>query len=157
MRTGEFKLRPATTGDSARIHEVERASFPSPWSLESFLDLILRKDVEVWVAEGSLGRVEAYTVWWTVFGEAEVANLAVHPDHRGSGLGGRLLDSALSQMETNGAHTAFLEVRASNDPARRLYASRGFEVIAVRPGYYRKPVEDALIMSRSLGQGGIGD
>lgn len=161
VRNAAVVLRPATASDAVRIHEVERSCFPSPWSLESFLVLIQRRDVEVWVIEEAPGEapgeVIGYVVWWTVAGEGEVANLAVHPDFRARGLGARLLDLAVGKMETEGAQAVFLEVRASNASARSLYESRQFELVAVRPAYYRKPVEDALIMSRPLGRDGVAD
>ena len=143
-------LRPAEPRDAAGIHQIEELSFASPWSLESFLSLIRSSGVEVWVAEGTGGGIWGYSVWWTVAGEAELANLAVHPEHRGTGLGGRLLDAALVGMAERGGRVAFLEVRESNAEARALYESREFQVIATRPAYYTRPVEDALIMSKAL-------
>jgi ribosomal-protein-alanine N-acetyltransferase len=151
-------LRPAEPRDAEGIHRIERASFANPWSLESFLGLIRSSGVELSVADGGDGDIRGYSVWWTVAGEAEVANLAVHPEHRGTGVGGRLLDAALAGMVERGGRVVFLEVRESNAAARALYESRGFEVIATRPAYYSRPVEDALIMSRPLsGSGGRGN
>ena len=142
--------RPAEPRDAPGIHQVEAASFETPWSLNSFVGLVRSPGVEVWVAEGSDGVIRGYSVWWTVAGEAELANLAVHPEHRGKGLGGMLLDSALEGMRQRGARVAFLEVWESNAEARALYESREFQVIATRPAYYTRPVEDALIMSKAL-------
>jgi len=47
-----------------------------------------------------------------------------------------------------GARRATLEVRASNEAARRLYERLGFFVAATRRNYYTKPVEDALVLWR---------
>jgi ribosomal-protein-alanine N-acetyltransferase len=44
----------------------------------------------------------------------------------------------------------FLEVRESNAAAIALYKSRGFTQISVRNGYYRRPVENALVMRLDL-------
>jgi len=57
----------------------------------------------------------------------------------------------LRQMHEEGLLVIFLEVRASNAAARRLYASRGFHEVGVRPNYYKRPVEDALVLRRDLG------
>ena len=61
-----------------------------------------------------------------------------------------MLDAVLIQMGSRGVRTAFLEVRESNRAARALYASRGFTEIGRRQAYYRRPVEDALVLRRVL-------
>ncbi len=150
MSGAEITLRRAEEADVPAIREIERASFANPWSEEGFRSLIRSGRMTVQVAEDALGEVLGYAVWWTVSGEAELANVAVRPERRGAGLGGAILDRVLAAMEERGARLVFLEVRRSNRAARALYGSRGFEVIATRPGYYTRPVEDALVMSRPL-------
>jgi len=61
-----------------------------------------------------------------------------------------LIDAAIAEAESRGAESMFLEVRESNRAARALYASRGFEEISRRRGYYRTPVEDALVLRRAM-------
>jgi ribosomal-protein-alanine N-acetyltransferase len=136
--------------DVPAIRQIERASFANPWSEEGFRSLIRGGRMTVQVAEAPHGEILGYAVWWTVAGEAELANIAVRPDRRGAGLGGEILDGVLAEMEERGGRLVFLEVRRSNQAALALYESRGFEVIATRPSYYTRPVEDALIMSRRL-------
>jgi len=103
------------------------------------------------VAEDAVsGRVLGYVVSWYVVDEAEIANLAVANDVRRAGVGARLLDHALDIAKERHSHVVFLEVRESNGGARALYASRGFEVAGRRAKYYRKPVEDALVLRREL-------
>ena len=99
------------------------------------------------------GGVVGYVVAWLVVDEAEVANIAVASEARGLGVGARLLDDALDAARRHGATTVYLEVRDSNAAARALYASRGFQQIGRRRHYYRKPVEDALVMRRELDAG----
>ena len=65
-------------------------------------------------------------------------------------MGALLLDRILRSAAEFGARTVFLEVRESNEEARKLYEARGFEVAGKRTKYYRKPDEDALIMRRKL-------
>lgn len=151
-------VRPATRGDLARIHEIERVAFSDPWSLQSFGDLLANPRVLFAVAErderggrgGGLGGVVGYVVAWFVVDEAEVANVAVAPEARGQGVGARLLDEALAVARRHGAASVYLEVRDSNVAARALYASRGFVQIGRRRRYYRRPVEDALVLRREL-------
>lgn len=78
-----------------------------------------------------------------------MANIAVDPAFQGTGLGGRLLDAAVAAAEAEQCDAVWLEVRMSNEPAKRLYRSRAFEAIGRRKGYYRAPVEDALVLRRA--------
>jgi ribosomal-protein-alanine N-acetyltransferase len=59
-----------------------------------------------------------------------------------------MLLHALADARALGARRATLEVRASNDPARRLYGRLGFYVAGTRRNYYTNPAEDALILWR---------
>jgi [ribosomal protein S18]-alanine N-acetyltransferase len=145
-------LRPAVADDLDAIVAIERASFSDPWSRGAFLSLVRRADAHVVVAvpdpAGGAGTppVLGYAVAWFIVGEGEVGNVAVHPDARGRGIGARLLDAALAEAGRRGVETVFLEVRESNDAARRLYGSRGFVEVGRRKRYYRRPDEDALVM-----------
>jgi ribosomal-protein-alanine N-acetyltransferase len=91
-----------------------------------------------------------YIIAFSVGPDAELLNVAVDPNFRGRGLAGQMLDSVLVQLGGIGVRTAFLEVRESNTAARALYGSRGFKEIGRRRNYYRRPVEDALVMRRLL-------
>jgi ribosomal-protein-alanine N-acetyltransferase len=82
--------------------------------------------------------------------DGELLNVAVDPKFRGKGLAGQMLDAALIELGARSVRTAFLEVRESNSAARALYKSRGFIEIGRRSNYYRRPVEDALVLRRSL-------
>jgi ribosomal-protein-alanine N-acetyltransferase len=94
--------------------------------------------------------IAAFCVYEVVAGELHVHNLAVHPRVRGGGLGRLLIRVVLDVGARRGAASALLEVRRSNEAARRLYESVGFRALATRPNYYRDPVEDALVMERAL-------
>jgi ribosomal-protein-alanine N-acetyltransferase len=88
-------------------------------------------------------------VAWFAADEGEIANLAVREPTRRRGIGAALLDAALAEGTRRGAANMYLEVRESNEAARRLYASRGFEEIGRRRRYYRHPVEDAIVLRRA--------
>lgn len=92
-----------------------------------------------------------YCVAQTVLDEVHLHNLATARPRQGWGrlLLQRLLDAAQAQ----GAQTLWLEVRASNQPARALYQWAGFETVATRRGYYPTSDggrEDALVLRRCL-------
>jgi ribosomal-protein-alanine N-acetyltransferase len=139
-----------TRGDLDAVAAVERISFSSPWSRESFRRLLSRPDTDLFVAEID-GRIAAYAVLWYAGDEAELGNLAVSPTDRRRGLGARLLDRAIECARARGTRRLFLEVRRSNVAAERLYRSRAFQAVGVRPRYYHRPVEDALVLRLDLG------
>ncbi len=78
--------------------------------------------------------------------EGEILNLAVAPDGRRRGLGHALVRRVLEGLTSRGAQAIYLEVRESNASARRLYAGHGFREVGRRKQYYRRPVEDAIVL-----------
>jgi ribosomal-protein-alanine N-acetyltransferase len=143
-------VRAAEEDDLAAIHVIECASFGDPWALEGFRDLLEHPRAKMEVAIGADGALLGYAVAWYVADESEIANIAVAPGARRRGVGALLLDRILRAAAEFGALTVFLEVRESNEEARKLYEARQFEIAGKRAKYYRKPDEDALIMRRRL-------
>jgi ribosomal-protein-alanine N-acetyltransferase len=133
------------------IVRIERSCFADPWSEESFRRLLAVEPaiflVAVFPPESA---VAGYAIAFAVGEDGEVLNVAVDPAFRGKGLAGQMLDALLIELGARGVQTAFLEVRESNAAARALYGSRGFTEIGRRKAYYRRPVEDALVMRRVL-------
>src|SRR5260370_20891388 len=82
--------------------------------------------------------------------EGEILNLGVGPAHRGGGVGHALVEGMLALLREGGAGVAYLEVRESNSAAGRLYESLGFREVARRRRYYRRPVEDAVVLRATL-------
>ena len=144
-------IRPASEADLPAIAGMEASLYSNPWHPDTFRSLLRQERAKILVAEDPDGNVVGYAVYWWVLEQAELANLAVRGDQQGRGLGGKILDRALLMAVNQGIESVFLEVRVSNVPARRLYASRGFLKISVRKGYYQNPREDALILVRDLG------
>jgi ribosomal-protein-alanine N-acetyltransferase len=147
----ELTIRSARRDDVDDIASIERRAFSDPWSANSFRALFGNPLVHFLIAEdATTGRLLGYMVMWFVMDESEIANLAVSDDARRAGVGARLLDHALEAAHQRGCRVVFLEVRESNAAARGLYASRGFEVAGRRSKYYRKPIEDALVLRRGM-------
>ena len=141
-----------TNEDIPAIVAIERAAFSDPWSARSFREALAHPSVYFACARSDAHDVLGYVVAWFVADEGEIANLAVAPAGWGSGIGRALLDSALDQARSRGVASVLLEVRDSNERARRLYQSRRFEEIGRRRDYYRRPVEDAIVLRRTLKQ-----
>lgn len=83
---------------------------------------------------------------WCVADEAEIASVCLDPAYRRLGGGTKLLQTLLRQARLSGAQNVYLEVRASNQAAQKLYRGAGFECIGVRKRYYTNPSEDAVLM-----------
>jgi ribosomal-protein-alanine N-acetyltransferase len=155
-----LRIRRAGRADLAAMLCIERASFADPWTVESLSTALSLERMRVLVAEAAgLGRegggaapeVLGYVVALVVGPEAEIADLAVTPDARRLGIGRALLEEVIAEVAIAGVRTVYLEVRESNHAARTLYASKGFAPVGRRRGYYRSPVEDALVLRRDLG------
>lgn len=120
------------------------------WSRHAYENLFLASTSELgWVAENG-GCVIGFIVTRQATNELEILNLAIAPAARRQGAGKALLQHAFAHASEHGAQKIFLEVRASNLAARGFYSSQGFINAGRRPNYYTSPVEDALLLARSL-------
>jgi [ribosomal protein S18]-alanine N-acetyltransferase len=147
-------VRDAALADLPEVSALERVCYADPWPASAFASLPDNARVFFQVAEAqSNGRIAGYVVAWYVMDEGELANLAVTPNQRGQGIGRTLLDAVLADAGGRDVRRVYLEVRESNIAARELYASREFEEVGRRKGYYRTPTEDALILRRTLTPG----
>ena len=75
-------------------------------------------------------------------------NIAVHPDYRRKGIAQALVNALVDTLKSQGSRCLTLEVRASNEPAQKLYEKLGFSLIGKRPKYYHNPKEDAYILRK---------
>jgi ribosomal-protein-alanine N-acetyltransferase len=160
---GALHIRPAVDADITAMVAIERASFSDPWTYAAIASTLRYDHMRVLVAEERVGGGEpagrgdgagrplGYVVAMIAGPEAEIADLAVSPDARRRGIARALIDRLLVDLEAENVAAVFLEVRESNHPARALYESRAFRAIGRRRGYYRLPVEDALLLKRELG------
>lgn len=131
------------------VMAIEESAFTSPWTREMYLAELENRSVSFcYLATGPDGEAVGFCSFWKVTDELHINNLAVLPAFRRQGVASTLLTFIVAEGARLGAHRATLEVRRSNEPARRLYERFGFTVAGVRPGYYTKPVEDALVLWR---------
>ena len=151
LDAGALEAGPLEASDLDEVCAIERASFPTPWTRPLFEEELRRPGLCFWRAlrepgRPAGGRVVAYGGFWKAVDEAHFTNVAGSPDWRGRGAGRRLLRLLLQEARREGCLRATLEVRPSNRAARALYASEGFEDVALRPRYYSDDGEDALIL-----------
>jgi ribosomal-protein-alanine N-acetyltransferase len=143
-------IRRARLTDVKSIWDIERLSFPAPWSLWCFLSELGNPNSHILVAgppQPQSWETRGYIVYWVVAQEMHIMNLAVHPQYRRQGVARALLEESLSRARALGAAVAWLEVRPSNQPAQALYESFGFQKVGMRPRYYADNQEDALLMA----------
>ena len=136
--------------DIDQVLAIEQASFSMPWSRNLFLSEFrspLVSTLLVALADDPLLRnVIGYMVFWLVADEMHILNLATAPEQRRRGVAKKLVLAALKRARQKGAARAFLEVRASNTTAQKLYADLGFTGMSMRREYYDSPIEDAVVM-----------
>ena len=145
-----FLLRPASSADLRGLNALERASFSDPWTAAQLAHTLADASTISLVIEEPTGVLVGYAFGRIIVDEAEILTLAVLPRRRRHGLGRRLLDGVLASMAERSVRTVWLEVRVSNEGARAMYAQAGFIASGVRRSYYRRPVEDALVLKREL-------
>jgi ribosomal-protein-alanine N-acetyltransferase len=145
------RLRDAADLDG--VMAIEQLSFNNPTTREWYENELQRPDIcHVFVVRTPEAPVAGFCAFWKVVDQIHINNLAIHPGWRQRGLGRLLLARVLEEAAALGAPYATLEVRRSNEPARRLYEGAGFELTGVRTSYYTRPIEDALILSRVGGR-----
>ena len=146
-------LRDMRREDLPAVLDIERRSFAQPWSRAFFEKELATPFARLVVAvEEAVPRpqVIGYTCRWRVTDEVHLLNVAVHPERRGLGHGRALVAGVVGEAEAARARVVYLEVRAGNVIARRLYRQLGFKDLGVRRGYYG-PGQDAIVMELRLG------
>lgn len=134
------------------VAELEKLCFSEPWSQNS-LAMLTREPGMGMVALSLQGEVVGYGGMLCVLDEGQITNIAVHPLVRRQGIGKAILSALMKYAVQAELCELTLEVRASNEGARRLYASAGFEVCGIRKKFYRMPAEDALLMRYAVTDG----
>jgi ribosomal-protein-alanine N-acetyltransferase len=145
----EILIRDMRISDIPEIMNIEQISFSIPWSENSFISEIQNHYSYSRVAV--LGdTIIGYICASLVIDEGHILNLAVHPEFRRCGIATHLFKVILDELKTTCCNKIFLEVRFSNESARKFYVKHGFGISGVRKNYYALPREDAVIMMLEL-------
>ena len=138
---------PMTADHVPAVAELEKLCFTTPWSERSVASE-LDNPLSLWLVALDGEAVVGYVGSQSVMDEADMMNIAVLPDYRRLGIAQSLVTALCDRLARNGVHSLTLEVRASNQPAKALYAKLGFTEAGRRPNYYSNPKEDACILRK---------
>ncbi|MFA4843494.1 MAG: ribosomal protein S18-alanine N-acetyltransferase [Candidatus Margulisiibacteriota bacterium] len=131
---------PMKEKDIPAVVEIERMSFTFPKP-----EAVFREDEHKYLVAKDENRVVGYIGVEKILDETHIINMAVHPEYRGKEIGKRLMQHVLNDEDV-----FFLEVRVSNETAKKIYERYGFKVINTRQAYYADG-EDAYTMRRFPG------
>lgn len=145
----KLSIRDMLWEDVEEVIDIEIKSFSTPWSRTSFYSEIYNKHSINKVATID-GKICGYICVRCFEEECHLLNLAVHPEYRRRGIATLLLKTIISKLKEKKCRFIFLEVRASNIIAQRMYEKVGFSPVGVRKKYYINPTEDAIIMAKEL-------
>lgn len=169
--SASYLLRDMQLADLEHVLAIDRTSFPTPWSESTYrfelknrgtshLVVLEQRDQDGAETPGfqrlirrmlghapTSGPIIGYGGCWLIAGESHISTIAVHPAHRGHGLGELLLAAMLRRTMNMGAEYSVLEVRESNLKAQALYKKYEYRPEGRRKGYYRDNSEDALLMT----------
>ena len=167
MRTS-LSIRTATVNDIPFLLELDRGTVTAAhWTEQKYLDpfrpsgsgmssLILVAECGAQMRSTPQGAsshsltVAGFLVARYLPPEWELENIVVAPTVRRTGIGRQLMDTLVLQARQTNGTAIFLEVRASNSAARRLYEKLGFMETGRRKAYYTNPSEDAVLYSKTL-------
>ncbi len=166
-----YVLHPMRRQDIAQVMEIDRRSFPCPWSANQYAYEIAENPTSYMVVLTALGQkpprpithtglfglldrlhlhrvarsdiIVGYGGFWYGGSQAHISTIAVHPAYRGKGLGELLLAGMVRRAITLGARYVSLEVRVSNHTAINLYLKYEFVQCGRKTAYYRDNGEDA--------------
>ena len=131
----------------SQVAALEKICFADPWS-EMSIASELQNLWAYWLVAVNGDQVAGYIGSQSSIDEADVMNVAVHPDYRRQGIAESLIEALVAELKNRSIHSLTLEVRASNAPAISLYEKQGFVQVGCRRNYYRNPKEDALILRK---------
>lgn len=146
----DINIRPAYREDIGGMYAVEKTSFATPWSYESFAENFYNAFSVYVLAETAEGEVVGFGGMQIIFEEAHIMNVAVKKEFRRKGIADGIIAFMKAYAKEKSVEHMLLEVRESNFPAQELYKKQGFSALTVRKKYYSDTNEDAIIMTADL-------
>ncbi len=145
----DIKIIPMEIPHIPAVARIDKMCFSIPWSEKAYSDEFANPNSYTFIAcigDDVIGFVNASIV----LDECTINNIAILPNYRKKGIAPLLLITLENTCRERGANSITLEVRISNHAARRLYKKAGFDDVGLRKGFYKKPYEDAILMTKYL-------
>ena len=130
----------------SRVAELEKQCFSTPWSETALSEELSNKFARFFVALLN-GEIVGYIGAHNILGEVYITNVAVSKAFRRKGIAEKLIKTLVGFCENEGMEFVTLEVRRSNEAAKKLYSKMGFEEVGERKDFYENPREDAILMT----------
>jgi ribosomal-protein-alanine N-acetyltransferase len=125
---------------------IDSSCFAIHWSRESFMSEVLQNKLARYVVAVLDDKIIGYAGMWLIADEAQITNIATHPEYRGKGAASSMLEAMLAICKKEKISSITLEVRISNITALNLYKKYRFSQEGLRKQYYADNKEDAIIM-----------
>ena len=138
-----FTIRACRPEDLEEILSIERISFPDPFDLETFTEILKAEPEGFLVAESGL-RVVGYVAGVSSRDDGFVYSIAVEPGSRREGLGRLLMQAELAYLSPR-VRRVYLQVSVNNRAAIALYEGFSFVIVKRLRGYYPNG-DDAFLM-----------
>ena len=129
-----------------QVKAIENSCFTTPWSRQAFVYELCQNSFAHYIVALLEEEVVGYAGMWVIVDEAHITNVAVSSNYRGRRIGLALMQQMLVRAALRGATKMTLEVRSTNELAKKLYTQLGFKEAGVRKGYYEDTEDDAIIM-----------
>ena len=146
----KFEIREAAESDVPALTELAGRCFAVPWTQRQIYNAVTGENSRILAAETENGVICGMLAVSWVLDEGSVDDVAAGPEFRRNGIARALLCEADALARRLGLSFLTLEVRAGNAPAVALYDKCGYETVGRRPGYYERPREDAVIMTKNF-------
>lgn len=146
-------VRNMIESDLEAIASLESAVFSDAWTVKSIRDTYNQPQTFIVTAELD-GKVAGYCIVYFVLDEGEIARVAVNHSYRRQGVGRSILKQVEKICEEKNIIRLMLDVRESNESARKFYQSFGFKEDGIRKNFYEMPKENAVLMSKNIGSTG---
>jgi len=145
----KYFIDQANESDLLLVHSLQKIVHDYPWTYENLLSTYGSGHSSIWMICENAREIIGYVIIQSTPDVYELLDIGIHPLHQNKGHGKRLFTYAAEQMTEN--LSWFLEVRASNKVAQKLYVSLGFVEVTTRENYYqtKKGSEDAIVLARA--------
>lgn len=144
-----LEIRPLKESDIPSVYAIESEVYDDPWSENLFHESLSAPMTYVLGLFRDDQELLAYAIYQVVYTEGHLLNIAVTKKEQSKGLGSAFLDHIMRKVVDQGGLTFFLEVRPSNERAKKIYEKKGFRFLMIREKYYSNN-ESAIIMVKDL-------